>query len=204
MESDAGRSFFSTDTAEKELNEDALRQALGRMGSRPAPTAGSARHTPEPRRRRFVQDGQILVEHHQPSRHAQRNAASPAATSENNTEIERLKNLVKIEQRRSEDSQRQLHDVQHQVRLMQTRIAHADLRLKELQDTVEERDARIGALLARLAAKSANQDERGDDGARKPRLTLPAEAPKRGRPPSVQRVRQEEPEPEPVKWWIKA
>ncbi|WP_245824850.1 hypothetical protein [Neoasaia chiangmaiensis] len=193
---DAEMRRSTSEVSDQDLSEDALRQALARLGStrKRATNSPNPRPTLENRRRRFVQDGQVVVEHHA-SRHTVR---GNGPSTEDQEEIERLKNLVKLEQRRCEDGQRQLHDVQVQLRSLETRVAHADLHVKELQDFVRDRDAKIAVLTAQIAAraKPANQDEepveRRSPG--RPRI----------RPAPVEVAARDDGEPEPVKWWIKA
>lgn len=206
--SGTARQITAGEAQEPELNEDALREALGRMGSgkknggtadrklRNAPPTGDVR------RRRFVQDGQVVVEHHQPSRTTHRSTGAPQI--EDSAELDRLKASVREEQRRYEESQRRLQDVQTQMRSLETRAVHADLRIKELQAFLQERDAAIMNLRARLAVTAVNEDVRASEIENTSTTVVAAPAPaRRGRPRKVVQPDTAVREPEPVKWWVK-
>ncbi|CAI9121678.1 hypothetical protein [Brytella acorum] len=207
--SGTARQITAGEAQEPELNEDALREALGRMGSGRKNGGGADRKlrsaappTGDVRRRRFVQDGQVVVEHHQNSRATHRAMAAPQV--EDHAEIDRLKAAVREEQRRHEESQRRLQDVQTQMRSLETRAVHADLRIKELQAFLQERDIAIMNLRARLAVTVVKEDVRAVELENDAATTVAAQPQvRRGRPRKVAQPDMATSEPEPVKWWVK-
>ncbi|ACI52978.1 conserved hypothetical protein [Gluconacetobacter diazotrophicus PA1 5] len=198
-----------------EVSEDALRQALARLGSKPAgssaPSPSAPRNArafdPAQRRRKFVQDGDVRVEHHALARPA--SARTLHAPQDDGGEVERLRHQMRHEQKLREDAERACHDAQSSLRSMETRIGHADIELAEAQAGLASRDEEILALRSSLAAARADIARLEQDLARsmreasapRPPAPVRATAPRRPRrtaaPPVV------EDEPEPVKWWIK-
>ncbi|GAN54085.1 hypothetical protein Tasa_016_005 [Tanticharoenia sakaeratensis NBRC 103193] len=205
-----------------DVSEESLRQALARLGGgksarsqngnqgshaaqagrrhanqAPVHAQGSDARQ-ENRRRRFVQDGQVVVEH-QHSRSASPRAS--VAAQEDHDEIERLKQSVRREQRRWEEGERALAEARSAIRALETRAAHADLHAQELDSQLRQRDERIAELTVQLRDAVANQTVVQDV-----EDTAPQRAPRAAQP---RRARVAEPvlatddEPEPVKWWIR-
>ncbi|BAT19275.1 hypothetical protein Asbog_00987 [Asaia bogorensis NBRC 16594] len=192
------------DRTENEISEDSLRLALERLGANNRKRPGHVTHTkssPEPRRRRFVQEGQVVVEHHQVSRTTQR--AAPATSDDQSDEINRLRNLVKLEQRRAEDAQRELSDAQVQLRTLETHLVHEKLHVKELKTRCAD--------IEQALLDSQVMVERLREQAPAPKMAVERVAPSGaegvkktrgpGRPPKVRPPVDPSNEPEPVQWW---
>ncbi|GBQ89579.1 hypothetical protein AA13595_2678 [Gluconacetobacter johannae DSM 13595] len=196
-----------------EVSEQALRLALSRLGSKrsapspsPSPTpAASARlpraHDPAQRRRKFVQDGEVRVEHHAMSRPTPRTLHVP---TDDGGEVERLRQQVRHEQKLREDAERASHDAQASLRSLETRIGHADIILTEAKSQIEARDDEIQDLKADLLTARAETTRLEAELAQlRSRTTTPAAAPIRRPRRPIARIEEPEDEPEPVKWWIK-
>ncbi|WP_122049373.1 hypothetical protein [Asaia bogorensis] len=192
------------DRSENEISEDSLRLALERLGSggrkrssHNIPPKSSA----EPRRRRFVQEGQVVVEHHQGSRSTLRTAPSPG--DDHAEELSRLRNLLKMEQRRAEDAQRELGDAQVQLRTLETHLVHEKLHVKELKTRcadVEQALLDSQILVERLRDQALTLQTPSDH----PEATGESVEKKTrgpGRPPKIRPPVAPSSEPEPVQWW---
>lgn len=146
-----------------EVNETAFRQALERLGKgKPrgpgAPKAPQAKARPvrqaDPtqRRRKFVQDGDVRVEHHSLTT----GRASPRvlhAQPEDRGEAEQLRHKIQFEQKLREEAELRLSEAQAQIRSLTTRIGHADVIAAENKTKLAERDAEILSLRAEYAAR---------------------------------------------------
>ncbi|WP_438382010.1 hypothetical protein ABHV46_14135 [Asaia sp. BMEF1] len=196
--------FYNKDTNhDGELSEDSLRLALERLG-----TKSNKRHTqgghhkvaPDQRRRRFVQEGQVVVEHHQLSRASLR---APSSQGEDHgEELSRLRNLLKLEQRRAEDAQRELGNVQVQLRTLETHLVHEKLHVTELKAKcaeVEQTLLEAQVELARL--REETQKRRVEPVASGEEAAEPVIKRGRGRPPRVKETAVVSRDPEPVRWW---
>ncbi|WNM07795.1 hypothetical protein RI056_12270 [Komagataeibacter nataicola] len=143
-----------------EVNETAFRQALERLGKgKPrgpgAPKAPQAKARPvrqaDPtqRRRKFVQDGDVRVEHHSLTT----GRASPRvlhAQPEDRGEAEQLRHKIQFEQKLREEAELRLSEAQAQIRSLTTRIGHADVIAAENKTKLAERDAEILSLRAEV------------------------------------------------------
>ncbi|WP_040508421.1 hypothetical protein [Gluconobacter morbifer] len=183
-------------------DEDKLRQALSRLGAGNARSAKPRSSTPTTeRRRRFVRDGQVVVEHQ-----GGRGLVTRNAGQEDQEEIERLRQSVKREQRRWEEAERHLSDMRGQIRVFETREAHAKIRISELTKDLREHQDTIQTLKGELHRV---RDQAQEASRRSPR---PVGRPRKEQPPveaeEMPSAVQPEPraanEPEPVQWWIKA
>lgn len=195
-----------------EVAEQALRLALSRLGSKqsaPAsPTQPTLRANARPfdaaqRRRKFVQDGDVRVEHHALNRPT---ARAMHAQQDDGSEIERLRQQLRLVQKQREDADRACHDAQASLRSMETRIGHADIVLAETQAELANRDEEILVLKSSLSAARAEIARLVEEIS--PPKTRPAavHSVKPVREPRVRHVSAPpviEDEPEPVKWWIK-
>lgn len=188
-----------------EISEDSLRLALERLGAKQPRRASSPVHSKpgsDPRRRRFVQEGQVVVEHHQTSRASQRVAS--VQSDDQGEEIARLRNLLKLEQRRAEDAQRDLNDAQVQLRTLETHLVHEKLHTKEIKarcSEVEQALLEAQVQLAQLREAAADRksavSQAGDEG-----VEAAVVRPRRpGRPPKPRPVVEISEEPEPIQWW---
>lgn len=201
----------SEERTDTEISEDSLRLALDRLGARTPRRSSPSSHvknSSEPRRRRFVQEGQVVVEHHQTSRTAQRAASVP--NDDQSDEINRVRNLLKLEQRRAEDAQRELADAQVQLRTLETHLVHEKLSAKELktrcaelEQSLLEAQMQLSQLReAAIEPKAAAVQAGGDVTTTHEETPLVADRPRRpGRPPKARRAEEFAGEPEPVRWW---
>lgn len=217
---------------DQQVSEDRLRAALARLGTgsvnqergnhdrgrpekaRPDKTPRQATPTPE-RRRRFVRDGQVVVEHASRSVGA-RNAHGGAHNggphggvhhaahyAESQEEVERLTQAVRREQRRGEEAERLLSETRAQLRSFETREAHAKIRIDELTRDLRQCREEMAALRVALheAQEAAHAHERAP---REPARRVERAAPSSGRtrraaPPRQLALDAEEP----VQWWVK-
>lgn len=188
-----------------EISEDSLRLALERLGAKQPRRSSSPTQSKtgsDPRRRRFVQEGQVVVEHHQTSRTSQRVAS--VQNDDQGEEIARLRNLLKLEQRRAEDAQRYLNDAQVQLRTLETHLVHEKLHTKEIKTRCSEAEQALLEAQAQLIQLREAMAHRKSPAVRS--VDESAEAtivkPRRpGRPPKPRPVVETSEEPEPIQWW---
>lgn len=182
-----------------------MRLALERLGAKQSRRPSSPTHSKsgsDPRRRRFVQEGQVVVEHHQTSRASQRVAS--VQNDEQGEEIARLRNLLKLEQRRAEDAQRDLNDAQVQLRTLETHLVHEKLHTKEIKARCSEvEQALLEAQVQLTQMREAMADQKSHaaqqvDGASEVVVVKPRRP---GRPPKPRPVVEVSEEPEPIQWW---
>ncbi|HLY90512.1 MAG TPA: hypothetical protein VKQ27_16135 [Acetobacteraceae bacterium] len=206
------------DDARLRATEAQMRRALG-LGSEgptqpapmaPPPTPAMGLH---PQRRRFVRDGEVVVQHKEHS------AAGETGTNQ----LAAARQALREQFAAREEAERALAEVQSANRDLQTKLAHERLARDETVNRAEAaRQAAEQALQAvreeleserarRLQAeeRSAVTQERLHESPRQADLLEPAPAPRRrGRPP---KVRQTEPLTEPaegqdqadfVEWWV--
>ncbi len=190
--------------SESEISEDSLRLALERLGANNRKRPNHTMHpkpSSEPRRRRFVQEGQVVVEHHQGSRATQRVSAAPG--DDHAEEMNRLRNLLRLEQRRAEDAQRELGDAQVQLRTLETHLVHEKLHVKELKSRcadVEQALLDSQVIVERLREQVAVPKAAAERVAASGEIVVrKTRGP--GRPPKVRPPIDPAGEPEPVQWW---
>nr|WP_255673881.1 hypothetical protein [Komagataeibacter sp. FNDCF1] len=206
-------------TPREEVNETAFRQALERLGKgKPAPArsagGGNAKSRPQrparqvetvQRRRKFVQDGDVRVEHQSlsPGRTTPR---AMHAQQEDRSETEQLRHKVQFEQKLREQSELRLAEAQAQIRSLTTRIGHADVIAAEHKNSLAAKEADMQALRAELyALREENTHLREELNRQKARQRTTDSRPvatKAAPPPASDSVA-EEAEPEPVKWWLR-
>lgn len=189
---------------DQQVSEDKLREALARLGS------GSSSRSQKPRpvtptterRRRFVRDGQVVVEH-QASRGFNQRNNGPG--QEDQEEIERLRQSVKREQRRWEEAEKSLTEIRAQLKAFETREAHAKIQITELNRDLRDHQEQIQSLKAQLhqareqAAEAARRTPRPVG---RPRKVAVEDDVMVADEPVLADV--ETNEPEPVQWWVKA
>ncbi|MBF0876411.1 hypothetical protein HKD21_06080 [Gluconobacter cerevisiae] len=176
--------------------EDKLRQALARLGAGASSRTPKSRPVPPTaeRRRRFVRDGQVVVEHQ-----GGRGIAARNPIQDDQEEVERLRQSVKREQRRWEEAERSLAEIRTQLKAFETREAHAKIQISELNRELRENQDTIQTLKASLhqareqAAEAARRTPRPVG---RPRKEVAPETP--------EMVKTEMSEQEPVQWWVKA
>ena len=195
-----------------------MRRALGLQSDgppQPTPTAPSPSPAMglHPQRRRFVRDGEVLVQHKEHS-----------ATGETGTnQLAAARQALREQIAAREDAERALADAQTAVRDLQTKLAHerlardeavnraeaarqaAEQSLQAVREELESERARRLQTEERAAASTERQDQTP----RQAELLEPVPMPRRrGRPP---KVRQPEPVAEPagsdeqsefVEWWV--
>ncbi|MGY6768771.1 hypothetical protein [Komagataeibacter xylinus] len=196
----------------EEVNETAFRQALERLGKgKPrgpaAPKAPQAKARPvrqaDPtqRRRKFVQDGDVRVEHHSLTT----GRASPRvlhAQPEDRGEAEQLRHKIQFEQKLREEAELRLSEAQAQIRSLTTRIGHADVIAAENKTRLAERDAEILSLRAEIYAAREEADRLREEASRlKARSRVAENRMAPARPPQADDDATDPNEPEPVKWW---
>ncbi len=198
-----------------------MRRALGLGNDGPTqPTPMSSPQTPamglHPQRRRFVRDGEVVVQHKEHS------AAGETGTNQ----LAAARQALREQFAAREDAERALAEVQSANRDLQTKLAHERLARDEAVNRAEA--ARLAAEQALQAVRDELESERArrlqaeeksaaherlHESPLQPDLLEAAPAPRRrGRPP---KVRQPEPvtEPEPgptesqdqsdfVEWWV--
>ena len=190
-----------------------MRRALGLGGESSPQPVSPATQLPaagmHPQRRRFVRDGEVVVQH--------RDHSAPGDTGTNQLAAARQALREQIAAR--EELERSLAEAQAANRDLQTKLAHERLAKDEALNRAEAArlaiEQALQAAQADLAAELAHRVEleRRLAGAReRPRdipaqaaLAEPAPARRRGRPP---KVRPAEPEPQAaeqadfVEWWV--
>lgn len=198
---------------EHQVNEeDRLRQALARLGAGQSDrnknkqrTITTPRVAPvsAERRRRFVRDGQVVVEHQ-----GGRGIGARTPVQDDQDEIERLRQSVKREQRRWEEAEQSLGELRAQIKAFETREAHAKIQIGELnRELREQRD-----MIQTLKASVHQAREQAAEAAR--RSPRPVGRPRKEVVPCVETsaiavaedmvADIETGEPEPVQWWVKA
>ncbi|MBV1831434.1 hypothetical protein HNW77_14360 [Komagataeibacter sp. AV436] len=197
-----------------EVNETAFRQALERLGKgKPAPRGPSTpkavpakarpvrQADPTQRRRKFVQDGDVRVEHHSLTT----GRASPRvlhAQPEDRGETEQLRHKIQFEQKLREEAELRLSEAQAQIRSLTTRIGHADVIAAENKTKLAERDAEILSLRAEIYAAREEADRLREEASRlKARSRAVENRIVSARPPQPGDDATDPNEPEPVKWW---
>jgi len=237
----AGNHPMNTDDTDNfDLSEDALRQALDRLGrsrspaANPAPrkpaerpqaaTQGNAQHHSHAfdhaqRRRRFVQDGEVVVERHALTRPA-RAVSAQSPHEDQHAELERAQEALRRELRRREDAERLLTEANTTIRSLETRAGHADMRLDEMRKLADRANEDLLALRAHVRTIELERDGLLDAKqtlevqvarlAEAELVTAEVASPVRARKVAAPRraaaVRAPdvtEDEPEPVKWWIR-
>ncbi|WP_183479015.1 hypothetical protein [Komagataeibacter kakiaceti] len=196
-----------------EVNESAFRQALERLGKgKSAPRGAGGGKTAQPkqraprqadptRRRKFVQDGDVRVEH-QSLVTGRATPRAMHAQQEDRSETEHLRHKIQFELKLREQAELRLSEAQNQIRSLTTRIGHADVIAAEHKEKLASREAEMLALRAELfnaREESAQLREELNRQKAKPRA---AETP-RPAETAVETNDTAPGEPEPVKWWLR-
>jgi len=202
----------------EEVNESAFRQALERLGKgKPAPrNAGGGNKPaqakqrpprqadPTQRRRKFVQDGEVRVEHQS----LVTGRATPRvmhAQQEDRSETDHLRHKVQFELKLREQAELRLSEAQAQIRSLTTRIGHADVIAAEHKEKLATRDAEMLALRAELYTAREEIAQLREELSRQKSRQRTAEARPTPTPAPAPAMTQEteQDEPEPVKWWLR-
>lgn len=198
--------------------EEAALRALNRMGSHKAsaPTSGGnvprqnaprqndqqLRLSPRAgqdaagqfRKRRFVRDGDVQVEHNPFSRPAARTTSAQSGDSET-----KLANrALEAERRARNDAERQVQELETHQRSLETRLGHAQVLVAELKENLATREAELAAMRLELAGEQlALQQARADIKAlRQQTRSVPQK-----NVASPRDVEMDEEGQQPVKWW---
>ena len=193
------------DTVDQPQGEARMREALGLRTNGSRNPAGN--HRPErildhgssnPRRHRFVQEGEVPVEVMTLRDHAGR---APAGAPRHRVDD----NALAAEKMAREQAERAFHEISERYRELQTKLGHAELARDEALALAARRQSQIDILLAQppaapppvvLPVSSLPEPEA---------IVVAAPAPK---PRTVTKKTAVAPktlvkEPQPVKWWIK-
>lgn len=144
------------DLIDHDVEQAALR-ALNRMGSQKAtsPSSNNRRNESEPlrlssrptmestgqmRKRRFVRDGDIPVEHNSFSRSPSR--PSPLTSSGDNG-VKTANKTLENEKRARQEAERQVHELEAAQRSLETRLGHAEVLVSELKQALATRDMEL-------------------------------------------------------------
>ncbi|WP_068168794.1 hypothetical protein [Neokomagataea thailandica] len=199
---------------DQQVSEDKLREALARLGAGSGKSANKpsrpVQQTPE-RRRRFVRDGQVVVEHQSTGRpmSGRMQAVRAAGGPEEHEEIERLRQSVKREQRRCEEVERHVGDLKGQLRTFETREAHTKLQILDLSKSLRDAQDQIQSLkseLHRAREDAVAASRRSPRPVGRPRkYPLPEQVSVRLTEPAARAVEQvpskAQEAAEPVQWW---
>ena len=206
----------SGDPAVDAQDEARMRRALESLG-------GAARHAPsqppqpsmpesrnagfapgQVRRHRFVQDGEVPVTVVRGRLEHAADTAGPAAAQPVNR-LASMQAALTAEQGARERAERALADAVHQIRDLQTKIAHLEMARSEQQAQAKaQTQVQSPARDSRQQALDEQPDYASPDYPPIKALHAPVAEPpkaKRGRPRRVLAV-VDEVEPEPVKWWL--
>lgn len=159
-------------------SDNAVRQALLRLGAgeRKAPPRserGGAQAGRPTTRHRFVQDGEVSVQYAE----RPRNSVPPSAPAADAAVVEALREELNRERQLRLDAEAALREVQTSL---QTRLAHLEFDLQEARARADTPQEEVVVVTEAPVPRPARTPRR------------PARAGEAG-----------EPEPEPVKWWIK-
>ena len=164
--------------ASPDLDEARIRQALDKLSggvSRSARTHGgpsASFSVGKPARHRYVQDGEVVVEHAAvPKRRGPEGSTQPA----HDPRLAEAQAQLAAERTARERAERLLERAQTAVHELETRLGHSEAALRETRALSAKQEADIEALRASLAKRAA-------------RAEAAQAAPAR--------------EPEPVKWWL--
>ena len=199
-----------------EVNESAFRQALERLGKgKSAPrNAGGAKNPqaktraprqadPAQRRRKFVQDGDVRVEHHSLAT----GRATPRvlhAQQEDRSETEHLRHKVQFELKLREQAELRLSEAQNQIRSLTTRIGHADVIAAEQKEKLASQASEMLALRAELFnAREENNQLRDELNRQKTKLRTTETRTRPAEDKTADTTDAAQDEPEPVKWWLR-
>ena len=160
-----------------------MRQALEKLSSGAAPSrsgsfpqgqigAKAARH-------RYVQDGEVIVEHASGTRTRGIGPAQPAGSEPRFTELQAA---LATERAAREQAERGQERALATARALETRLKHTEVALREALDQVSAREAALAAAQAEVREHVARQAAE--------RVAVPTEEPA------------DQDEPEPVKWWL--
>ncbi|AQS85434.1 MAG: hypothetical protein ABF876_03920 [Acetobacter aceti] len=159
--------FLEDNRTDHDADEAALR-ALNRMGSHKANPGVSGSNAPRQndqqlrlqpragqdaagqfRKRRFVRDGDVQVEHNPFSRPAARTA--PAHSGDSETKLNNR--AFEAERRARGDAERQVQELETHQRSLETRLGHAQVLVAELKQSLEARETELATLRKELAGE---------------------------------------------------
>lgn len=195
------------------LTEDALRQALSRLGAgserssrykdpvRDDKPSSSIRHnesarvtTPFGRKRRFSSDQHVIVERSSQGRKAQgrqysRDSRSPIMVDEQ-SDLERLRNELREEKRHCRDAQAEAESLKQRMQSLETRLAHYRIQADEQRKACDAQKEETLLLKAELHRAREHK-----------KTPVRRQSSKRAKETASARVPQQVDEQEPVQWW---
>lgn len=171
------------------LAEDRMRQSLSRLGEvalqrpgRSSHTTGSSGHGlgGQVARRRFVQDGEV------PTTYASTGSSSDVAraASDPSEAVDAAQSELARERTTHAETRDQLKQAQATIQRLQTRLGHMEL---EMQETRSRADQAVAASATRAADDRPIRPRKPREPLSKANLDLGSE-----------------PQPEPVKWWVRS
>lgn len=189
--------------SDDEIREDIFRLALDRLGHKKDPVASNSRlkrAPPDHRRRRFVQEGQVIVERQALTRVGDR--ATGGHLDDHPDEISRLRAALRQEQRRADDASKEVNDLKNQYRTLETHVAHDKFHIKELAATVEGHEKKLHEAeltIRRLEVENRDLCRRLELSS----LTVPKIKKVQRAGPQARKLplAQEVPSQKPVRWW---
>jgi hypothetical protein len=206
----------SAPTEDEDLtpSDDAVRQALLRMGGSSSPSRrGGEQVSPggvsaDSRRRRFSQNENVPVEYVSRERQGERQG-SRHETGEGPDPSAALNRALERERQLRETAERSLQEVRASLQVAQTRLAHLEIDLEEARRVA--RSVPVAPVVAPVVTPVVAPVEESVAAPPAAPVAAPAdepvpEAPRRGRgrPRLTPRSNvSSADEPEPVKWWIK-
>ncbi len=188
-----------------DLDEARMRQALEKLSSGGAPSrtsgfppgqigAKTARH-------RYVQDGEVVVEHATGSR-GRGFGSGPAQPAVSESRFTELQAALATERAAREQAERGQERAISSARALETRLKHTEVSLREALDQVGVRETELEAVRADLAAAQAELRAQAE-------VRAQAEARERAAREAVEpsevvpdETASDQDEPEPVKWWL--
>lgn len=175
---------FKMSSSGERFSQDAAHKALFKSGSQNE----GKRQNFTPRKRRFVEDDAVIVEHHSSLRASQKTHSSQGRSKlEGAQEIYELKQILRQEQRKLREAQEETKEFQQKTRSLETRIAHYHLQVEELgrQLTVQQNETlRLRTELRDLQDRQAQSSQKDPKKENIPSIdeALPLRR-RRGRPP---------------------
>ena len=199
------------DLIDHDVEQAALR-ALNRMGSQKvaSPSSNNRRNENEPlrlasrptmestgqmRKRRFVRDGDIPVEHNSFSRSPSR-PSSLMASGDNG--VKTANKTLENEKRARQDAERQVHELEAAQRSLETRLGHAEVLVSELKQALATRDMELADRNVELRNERAAMQQVL---AEIRELRQKAKTTQRQLQFSEDNLDQDEEGQQPVKWW---
>jgi uncharacterized coiled-coil protein SlyX len=201
------------DLIDRDIEQAALR-ALNRMGGQKSggERGGERPRTTEPlrlsprsqqdastmatRKRRFVRDGDIPVEHTPFPRAPARAAVHPSG----DTSSIAAGKALEVERRARVEAERHAHELETSVRSLETRLGHAEVLVSELKQALATRDMELADRTVELGNERALVKQAHDE-VRQLRQQLRERASRKTAVSATEDVATDENGQKPIKWW---